>query len=140
MGQSGAPRRDDRQWSLRRLGSKCALTAAEDCRRPIDLFVVLEPAATLHWGARYGSMRGTPWEAAATTHPGSAEKLGIVLPHAVVELRGVHHPGEVGQKQRARERPHAPERHYGMTLWDLNVRWHYPHPSMIIVLDVTIAS
>jgi tRNA-Thr(GGU) m(6)t(6)A37 methyltransferase TsaA len=35
----------------------------------------------------------------------------------------------------AYQRPH-PERHYGVRLWDLEVRWHYPTPDAICVLDV----
>jgi tRNA-Thr(GGU) m(6)t(6)A37 methyltransferase TsaA len=30
----------------------------------------------------------------------------------------------------------APERRYGAQFWDLNVRWHYPHPGLIRVLEV----
>ena len=30
----------------------------------------------------------------------------------------------------------SPERRYGTRLWDLDVRWHYPQPGQICVLDV----
>ena len=30
----------------------------------------------------------------------------------------------------------VPSRHYGCRLWDLDVRWHYPHPDCIRVLQV----
>ena len=32
-----------------------------------------------------------------------------------------------------------PERRYGVRLWDLQVRWHYPEPGCICVLEVTPA-
>ena len=31
----------------------------------------------------------------------------------------------------------GPEREYGVTLWDVNVRWHYPQPDRIRVLEVS---
>lgn len=31
----------------------------------------------------------------------------------------------------------APERTYGVGLWDVQVRWHYPQPGLIRVLEVT---
>jgi tRNA-Thr(GGU) m(6)t(6)A37 methyltransferase TsaA len=34
----------------------------------------------------------------------------------------------------------APERRYGAQFWDLDVRWHYPEPGMIRVLDVVPAT
>ena len=33
----------------------------------------------------------------------------------------------------------TPERRYGTRLWDLDVRWHYPQPGQICVLDVQLA-
>jgi tRNA (adenine37-N6)-methyltransferase len=33
----------------------------------------------------------------------------------------------------------SPERRYGTRLWDLQVRWHYPEPSRICVLEVVLA-
>ena len=33
-----------------------------------------------------------------------------------------------------------PERRYGTRLWDVEVRWHYPDPSTITVLEVTRAA
>lgn len=32
----------------------------------------------------------------------------------------------------------APERIYGVGLWDVQVRWHYPQPGLIRVLEVTL--
>ena len=34
----------------------------------------------------------------------------------------------------------TPERRYGTRLWDVDVRWHYPDPSTITVLEVTRAA
>ncbi len=34
----------------------------------------------------------------------------------------------------------APERRYGVRLWDVEVHWHYPTAHQIRVLDVTAAS
>lgn len=31
----------------------------------------------------------------------------------------------------------TPERHYGVRLWDVEVRWHYPEPGLICVTEVT---
>ena len=31
----------------------------------------------------------------------------------------------------------APERIYGAKFWDLDVRWHYPAPGLIRVLELT---
>jgi tRNA (adenine37-N6)-methyltransferase len=33
----------------------------------------------------------------------------------------------------------TPERHYGTRLWDVEVRWHYPDPTTITVVEVTRA-
>ncbi|MGE8498482.1 MAG: tRNA (N6-threonylcarbamoyladenosine(37)-N6)-methyltransferase TrmO [Pseudomonas sp.] len=33
----------------------------------------------------------------------------------------------------------APERHYGARFWDVDVRWHYPQPGQICVLEVVVA-
>jgi tRNA-Thr(GGU) m(6)t(6)A37 methyltransferase TsaA len=33
----------------------------------------------------------------------------------------------------------TPERRYGTRLWDLQVRWHYPEPTRICVLEVVLA-
>jgi tRNA-Thr(GGU) m(6)t(6)A37 methyltransferase TsaA len=33
----------------------------------------------------------------------------------------------------------SPERRYGTRLWDLQVRWHYPQPEQICVLEVVLA-
>jgi tRNA (adenine37-N6)-methyltransferase len=33
----------------------------------------------------------------------------------------------------------SPERRYGTRLWDLQVRWHYPEPEQICVLEVVLA-
>jgi len=33
----------------------------------------------------------------------------------------------------------APERRYGARFWDVDVRWHYPEPGRICVLDVVAA-
>lgn len=32
----------------------------------------------------------------------------------------------------------TPERHYGVRLWDVEVRWHYPEPGSICVTEVTL--
>lgn len=32
----------------------------------------------------------------------------------------------------------TPERHYGVRLWDVEVRWHYPEPGVICVTEVTL--
>ena len=32
----------------------------------------------------------------------------------------------------------TPERQYGVRLWDVEVRWHYPEPGLIRVLEVTL--
>ncbi|GFM82064.1 tRNA (N6-threonylcarbamoyladenosine(37)-N6)-methyltransferase TrmO [Pseudomonas cichorii] len=34
----------------------------------------------------------------------------------------------------------APERRYGAQLWDMDVRWHYPQPGLIRVLEVVPAT
>lgn len=34
----------------------------------------------------------------------------------------------------------TPERRYGAGFWDLDVRWHYPQPGTICVLEVIVAS
>lgn len=33
----------------------------------------------------------------------------------------------------------GPEREYGVCFWDLNVRWHYPVPGRIRVIDIQVA-
>ena len=38
----------------------------------------------------------------------------------------------------AYQQPH-PDRRYGTRLWDVDVRWHYPTPSAITVLEVVLA-
>ncbi len=39
----------------------------------------------------------------------------------------------------AYQRP-SPERHYGAGFWDVDVRWHYPQPGLIHVLEVVEAA
>lgn len=39
----------------------------------------------------------------------------------------------------AYQRP-SPERHYGAGFWDIDVRWHYPQPGLIRVLEVVAAT
>lgn len=39
----------------------------------------------------------------------------------------------------AYQRP-SPERHYGAGFWDVDVRWHYPQPGLIRVLEVVEAA
>jgi hypothetical protein len=34
----------------------------------------------------------------------------------------------------------APDREYGVQLWDVNVRWHYPHSDQIRILGVRQAT
>ncbi|MNE93533.1 hypothetical protein D3C80_1913930 [compost metagenome] len=34
----------------------------------------------------------------------------------------------------------SPERHYGAQFWDVDVRWHYPQPDIIRVLEVVLAN
>ncbi|WP_166359941.1 tRNA (N6-threonylcarbamoyladenosine(37)-N6)-methyltransferase TrmO [Pseudomonas akapageensis] len=34
----------------------------------------------------------------------------------------------------------SPERHYGAQFWDVDVRWHYPQPDVIRVLEVIAAN
>ncbi|MEH6799159.1 MAG: tRNA (N6-threonylcarbamoyladenosine(37)-N6)-methyltransferase TrmO [Halopseudomonas sabulinigri] len=34
----------------------------------------------------------------------------------------------------------APTREYGARFWDLNVRWHYPNPDSIRVIDIQLAN
>jgi tRNA-Thr(GGU) m(6)t(6)A37 methyltransferase TsaA len=72
------------------------------------------------------------WSDAALS---AARSHGLRLQEPLVELIEQC----LGQDPRPAYQQPAPERRYGTRLWDLEVRWHYPEPTRICVLEVVPA-
>ena len=62
----------------------------------------------------------------------SAREHGLRLGEPLVELIEQC----LAQDPRPAYQVPAPERQYGVRLWDVEVRWHYPEPGLIRVLEV----
>jgi tRNA-Thr(GGU) m(6)t(6)A37 methyltransferase TsaA len=63
----------------------------------------------------------------------SAREHGLRLGEPLVELIEQC----LAQDPRPAYQVPTPERQYGVRLWDVEVRWHYPEPGLIRVLEVT---
>ncbi|MDX1721674.1 MAG: tRNA (N6-threonylcarbamoyladenosine(37)-N6)-methyltransferase TrmO [Pseudomonas sp.] len=63
---------------------------------------------------------------------GQARSHGLRLDQPLVELIEQC----LAQDPRPAYQVPPPERHYGARLWDVDVRWHYPEPGKICVLEV----
>lgn len=72
------------------------------------------------------------WSAAALS---AAQQHGLRLQEPLVELIEQC----LAQDPRPAYQQPSPERRYGTRLWDLQVRWHYPEPTRICVLEVVNA-
>jgi len=72
------------------------------------------------------------WEPAALAQ---AHEHGLRLQEPLVELIEQC----LAQDPRPAYQTPTPERRYGAQFWDLDVRWHYPQPGMIKVLEVVVA-
>ena len=72
------------------------------------------------------------WSAAALT---AAQSHGLRLQEPLVALIEQC----LAQDPRPAYQQPSPERRYGTRLWDLQVRWHYPEPTRICVLEVVPA-
>jgi tRNA-Thr(GGU) m(6)t(6)A37 methyltransferase TsaA len=64
----------------------------------------------------------------------SAREHGLRLGEPLVELIEQC----LAQDPRPAYQVPSPERQYGARLWDVDVRWHYPEPGQICVLEVTL--
>jgi tRNA-Thr(GGU) m(6)t(6)A37 methyltransferase TsaA len=64
----------------------------------------------------------------------SAREHGLRLGEPLVELIEQC----LAQDPRPAYQVPTPERQYGVRLWDVEVRWHYPEPGLIRVLEVTL--
>jgi len=73
------------------------------------------------------------WEPAALAQ---AHEHGLRLQEPLVELIEQC----LAQDPRPAYQTPTPERRYGAQFWDLDVRWHYPQPGMIKVLEVVAAN
>lgn len=72
------------------------------------------------------------WEAPALMQ---AHEHGLRLDEPLVELVEQC----LAQDPRPAYQTPTPERRYGAQFWDLDVRWHYPEPGVIRVLEVVLA-
>lgn len=66
---------------------------------------------------------------------GRARSHGLRLDQPLIELIEQC----LAQDPRPAYQVPAPERRYGARFWDVDVRWHYPEPGRICVLDVVAA-
>ncbi|WP_172152815.1 MULTISPECIES: tRNA (N6-threonylcarbamoyladenosine(37)-N6)-methyltransferase TrmO [Pseudomonas] len=66
---------------------------------------------------------------------GQARSHGLRLDQPLIELIEQC----LAQDPRPAYQVPAPERRYGARFWDVDVRWHYPEPGKICVLDVVAA-
>lgn len=73
------------------------------------------------------------WEAPAFMQ---AHEHGLRLDEPLVELVEQC----LAQDPRPAYQAPLPERRYGAQFWDLDVRWHYPEPGVIKVLEVVLAN
>ena len=64
-----------------------------------------------------------------------AREHGVRLEEPLIELIGQC----LAQDPRPAYQTPTPERRYGAQFWDLDVRWHYPRPGVICVLEVVPA-
>jgi tRNA-Thr(GGU) m(6)t(6)A37 methyltransferase TsaA len=64
-----------------------------------------------------------------------AREHGVRLEEPLIELIGQC----LAQDPRPAYQTPTPERRYGAQFWDLDVRWHYPQPGVICVLEVVPA-
>ncbi|KTS70769.1 S-adenosylmethionine-dependent methyltransferase RcsF [Pseudomonas oryzihabitans] len=72
------------------------------------------------------------WEAAARQQAAAhGQRLGEPLVELIEQC--------LAQDPRPAYQQPAPERRYGVRLWDVEVQWHYPTVECIRVLDVTVA-
>ena len=72
------------------------------------------------------------WDAAARTQAEThAQRLGEPLAALIEQC--------LAQDPRPAYQQPLPERRYGVCLWDVQVRWHYPEPGRIRVLEVVPA-
>lgn len=72
------------------------------------------------------------WQAQALNQ---AHSHGLRLAEPLVELIEQC----LAQDPRPAYQQPLPERHYGARFWDVDVRWHYPEPAKICVLEVVVA-
>jgi tRNA-Thr(GGU) m(6)t(6)A37 methyltransferase TsaA len=72
------------------------------------------------------------WDATAMTQ---AQAHGLRLSEPMIELIGQC----LAQDPRPAYQTPTPERRYGAQFWDVDVRWHYPQPGLIRVLEVVLA-
>jgi tRNA-Thr(GGU) m(6)t(6)A37 methyltransferase TsaA len=70
-----------------------------------------------------------------TTALNDAHRHGLRLQEPLVELIQQC----LAQDPRPAYQKTTPERRYGTRLWDLQVRWYYPEPTRICVLEVVLA-
>ncbi|WP_112193799.1 tRNA (N6-threonylcarbamoyladenosine(37)-N6)-methyltransferase TrmO [Pseudomonas sp. LG1E9] len=89
-------------------------------------------AATNHIASDAPELIGVQWlKAALQQAQGHAQRLGEPLVELIDQC--------LAQDPRPAYQTPGPEREYGVRFWDVDVRWHYPEPGMICVLEVVPA-
>ena len=89
-------------------------------------------AATNHIASDAPALIGVQWlKAALQQAQGHAQRLGEPLVELIDQC--------LAQDPRPAYQTPGPEREYGVRFWDVDVRWHYPEPGMICVLEVVPA-
>ena len=92
--------------------------------------VISEATNTMASGAP--TLIAVEWDVAALAQ---AREHGLRLNEPMVELIEQC----LAQDPRPAYQTPAPERRYGAQFWDVDVRWHYPQPGLIQVLEVVLA-
>ena len=89
-------------------------------------------AATNDIASDAPALIGVQWlKAALQQAQGHAQRLGEPLVELIDQC--------LAQDPRPAYQTPGPEREYGVRFWDVDVRWHYPEPGMICVLEVVPA-
>ncbi|MDU8362513.1 tRNA (N6-threonylcarbamoyladenosine(37)-N6)-methyltransferase TrmO [Pseudomonas syringae group sp. J309-1] len=91
------------------------------------------PSATNAIASAAPELIPVDWEASALKQ---AHEHGSRLDEPLIELIEQC----LAQDPRPAYQTPTPERRYGAQFWDLDVRWHYPEPGVIKVLEVVLAN
>ena len=100
--------------------------------KPYVPYADIVDAATNDIASDAPALIGVQWlKAALQQAQGHAQRLGEPLVELIDQC--------LAQDPRPAYQTPGPEREYGVRFWDVDVRWHYPEPGMICVLEVVSA-
>ena len=100
--------------------------------KPYVPYADIVDAATNDIASNAPALIGVQWlKAALQQAQGHAQRLGEPLVELIEQC--------LAQDPRPAYQVPTSEREYGVRFWDVDVRWHYPEPGMICVLEVVSA-